>query len=208
MRLRVAGLTRALAPPEPSGDWVGHGSTPVPGEFWLAVVDGLGHGPEAAHAAQVARDSLEQAFREPGAVPVARLLAQIDAPLRGTRGAAVGLIRVGPWGLEHAGIGNTRALLWRAGTVWRLPSRYGILGEVSQDTGHAPAEQANRMAVMEGDWLLLFTDGLDEQARPGPFASLWGEDPQRLCEQLMASHGTGKDDAAVLAAQIVALGAP
>lgn len=198
MTYEVAHRRDALIPGEPCGDWVGahtglYDRTPV---LWLAVVDGLGHGAPAAHAAHRAAEHLLQAWQDPQLPPdPVALLQTLSRPLRDTRGAAVALACLHRTTLHHAGVGNTRCILWQSGRQRRLPSSYGIVGEPD---GAVPVEQ--RLAVATGDWVVMFTDGLQEALRLDLLGLSRPPTAERLCDQLMAQWRNPLDDAAVLAA--------
>lgn len=183
-------LHRLLEAPHPAA---GH---------WLAVIDGLGHGIQAAQAADAAVMALDDALATAGPAPgLAELLRQLDAALAATRGAAIGLVHLvpGPAGLRwrHAGVGNTRCLCWRAGAVQRLPSSRGIVGDV----GRRPAPEAESHGELApGDVLLLFSDGLDEQLQLRDLPAGWRQDPDLLARHLLVRWREPRDDAAVLVA--------
>jgi hypothetical protein len=159
----------------------------------LAIVDGLGHGPEAAHAAQVALRLLA----EQPTLALPELLVRLDGALSATRGAAVGLVRVEPGRLRYAGVGNTRALRWRGEHLIRLSSQYGIVG------GGLPKQvQVTDIDLLPGDWVLLFTDGLDEMLKLPAHLPEWERDPGLLCEHLLARWRNVRDDAGVLALRV------
>lgn len=214
-RLRLAWRSSALAGETACGDIVallpaadqGPGAADLDADTgrWLLVIDGLGHGGPAAEAAQraLAAAAAALAARRCDADPVA-LLATLDSALVGSRGAAVGVVWLQRGRLLHAGIGNTRALRWRAGQALRLPSRYGIVGEglLARDMQAAPPAQA--LDLCPGDWLLLFTDGLDERLGVDVMLPEWQDDPGRLCEHLLARWRNARDDAAVLVAHCIA----
>lgn len=202
--LRWASLSRPIAGETVCGDVVTVVATAPPAleGHWLAVIDGLGHGPEAAQAAQVARRGLEQAASQPGlAGHPDQVLLNLDAVLAGTRGAAIGLAWVTPDRLRHAGVGNTRALRWRAGQTLRMPSSYGIVGDGQLSAGHGSRRvTVTDLDLQPDDWLLLFTDGLDESLTVGVMLPEWVREPGRLCQHLMAQGRPTRDDAAVLVA--------
>jgi Stage II sporulation protein E (SpoIIE) len=195
---RVAIRTVPLRTGEPCGDAAG--CWPVAGNeagHLLAIIDGLGHGAPAAQAADAAIALIAQ--HADAALP--ELLARLDTRLTGTRGAAIGLARVeavgGVWRLLHAGIGNTRMLRWRGDDMLRLSSQHGIVG------GELPRTvEVTQTALQAGDWLLMFTDGLDEMLNPGLCLPEWERDPGLLCEHLLARARHTRDDAGVVAFRI------
>ncbi len=155
----------------------------------LVIVDGLGHGAEAALAAATALAIIG----EQPALPLPALLARLETGLLGTRGAAIGLARVEGLHLQYAGIGNTRALCWRGARLLRLSSQYGIVGG-----GLALHVEVAEMALQDGDWLLLYTDGIEEMLKLPLRLPEWQRDPVLLCEHLLAHWRAPRDDAGVL----------
>ncbi len=204
--IRRAHLLQAIEPDEPCGDAVGwwpadgqpdDGSTTC-ADGLLAVIDGLGHGREAAQAAQAALQSIGA---EPD-LPLPELFVRLDLALLATRGAAIGLLRIDGPRLLHAGVGNTRLLHWRASGLVRLNSQNGIVG------GGLPSPVVETVHPLQaGDWLLLFTDGLDERVRLPLRLPEWQRDPAMLCQHLMQHARVGRDDAGVMVVQVGAAGA-
>lgn len=198
LRWQVASQVVPMHAGEPSGDAVAWLPLPAAGTGLLAIIDGLGHGPEAARAAQAA----VQVLAARPDLPLPDLLAALDARLGSLRGAAVGLVRVAPGALVHAGIGNTRVMRLRGGVLWRLPSQNGIVGGGLQEP-----VQLNHLDLQAGDWLLLFTDGLDERLTLPVLLPEWTRAPATLCSHLLRQWGSSRDDAAVLVLQMLAGGA-
>lgn len=162
----------------------------------LAVLaDGLGHGPEAAAAGAVAvADLAELASCEP-----AEALLRLHARLRGTRGAAVTVVRLqrSPDGGGHrllvAGAGNVAAVVVAAdGAVRRTLIGHGTAGLVVR----TPTQTTT--AVPEGGVVVLHTDGLvgswDLRGRPRAVAAA----PAVLAGLLLRDHERGTDDTGVL----------
>ncbi len=177
---------------EPCGDAAGSFVLPgasVPPAVLLAIIDGLGHGEAAAQAADAA---LAAMARQPE-LPLPELMRDLDTALLSTRGAAIGLARIEGRRLLYAGVGNTRALRWRGQRMLRLSSQYGIVG------GGLPGEvTVSEFDFVPGDWLLLFTDGLDEMLELPMLLPEWDRDPTLLCTHLLARWRSARDDAGVL----------
>ena len=83
-----------------------------PGGALVAVVDGLGHGEEAAEAADMAVTTLGEHAEE----PVEALVRQCNETLRGTRGVAMSLVSLNATGrtMSCLGVGNVECVLIRA----------------------------------------------------------------------------------------------
>jgi serine phosphatase RsbU (regulator of sigma subunit) len=161
----------------------------------LALIDGLGHGPEAAAAARAATDVLAAA---PHLVPAEALQACHHA-LRGTRGAAISVVQIAPASrqLVYAGVGNVEARLWLP-EGWQRPIAYrGIVGAVMPRV--RPFE-----LTLAADWLLvLHTDGVSARFDPDQLAPAVRGHPQALADAILAGWGRPSDDATVVVARAV-----
>jgi phosphoserine phosphatase RsbX len=166
-----------------------------PDAVLVAVVDGLGHGPEAALAAQAALAVLDANAGE----PVARLLALCHEELRPTRGAVLSLasFRARESTMTWLGVGNVDGILVRTGgggAPQRLLLRGGLLGH------RLPPLEAATVPVMHGDTLIFTTDGIR-----GEFAEglQWGYRAAPTAERILADHAKTTDDALVVVARYV-----
>ena len=156
----------------------------VPGDGWLVesaggrhlavVVDGLGHGIQAATAAGTAlRVAREQGNAEPAA-----LLTSMHSALRSTRGAAAGVATFRPHASSgvFAGIGNIRALVRTAEATRNLVSHNGTLGhQVRKFQPFDFAFPPHALVVLHSDgvathWSLDTYPGLDRH-HPGVIAA-------------------------------------
>ena len=191
----VATLCLPLHAEEPCGDAaMAFALDGAPVDALLLLADGLGHGPHAAQAAQAA---VATVAAHP-TMPLPELMLTLDDALRHTRGAAIGLMRVEatPQGgrLAFVGVGNTRALRWRGAALQRLASQYGVVGG-----GVARPVAVQTLDLLPGDWVLMFSDGLDERLElPAPLPE-WQRDPGLLCAHLARRWRQGADDIGVLA---------
>ncbi|GHF73243.1 anti-sigma regulatory factor [Streptomyces mashuensis] len=155
------------------------------------VVDGLGHGPAAAEAAQAAL----RAFHRTADAPLPQLLTALHRALRATRGAAVGAFRLATGGgAEFCGTGNVRLhLLDPTGTRRHLYGEPGVAG------WNMPTPRVHHLPTGPHTTAVLHTDGIDARwARtPGPF--LLRLPPPLLATALVHGHRRTRDDATVVA---------
>jgi phosphoserine phosphatase RsbX len=160
----------------------------------LAVLDGVGHGAEAAAAAQVAALTLEQSAEQGAASAV----LECHGVLADTRGAALSLAWID--GREHTmawlGIGNVESrLLHGAEPVPASESlllRTGIVGH------ELPRLAPQTMALARGDLLIFATDGI----RRGFADDLMPAGSCReIADRILQQHVLGSDDALVLVAR-------
>lgn len=182
----IAAVTRTYPGETACGDMVAWWQE---GDATLAcIVDGLGHGPDAHHAAR----SLLALVEGQVSVEPTQRLATADRAMRHTRGAAAALVRIDPAAgtITTAAVGNIQGALFAERTL-RFDGMPGIVG-----AGLRPLKPLV-VPFVPADILVLWTDGLrpvDLEADP---PSLRG-DPERLAADLMASHGRASDDCAVL----------
>ena len=161
----------------------------------LAVVDGLGHGAEAAVAAQRAIASLANC--ESHSVIVQ--LRHCHGALRWTRGAVMCLaaLNVGDNTMTWIAVGNVEGVLSRADPRTSRPmesvvQRNGVVGE------RLPTLQATVTSIAKGDLLVFTTDGIRRDFRRGLAA---GPRPQPLADRILEEHRKETDDALVLVAE-------
>lgn len=154
----------------------------------LLVADGLGHGPEAAEAAQAAVLAYQQA---PAGGSPAAAIERLHAPLRSTRGAAVAVAEVAADGrIAYAGAGNIAGRLVSGTEDRALVSQHGTAGVAMrrlQDTHYAWPLHA---------LLVMHSDGVASRwtlAEPG----LLQRHPAVVAAWLLREHRRGRDDATV-----------
>jgi anti-sigma regulatory factor (Ser/Thr protein kinase) len=167
----------------------------------IGVVDGLGHGVEAAEARQAAMERFEQ---HP-ALDSAGLLREIDAGLRVTRGAAAAVAQIDGWSrqLTFAGMGNVTGRLFRPGNAQALVSRPGILG-AGHGVGGAARPRLHRLVA--ADWLapavlVMHTDGITSGWSPADHPGADHHHPAILAALIWRDALRGNDDATVVVAR-------
>ena len=159
----------------------------------IAVIDGLGHGPAAAAAAQGALDVLAA---HP-ALPPSEAVQACHHALRGTRGAVISIaaIDLDAGQLTYAGVGNVEAQLRQGGRTERLIAYRGIVG-VTLPTVRS------FVAALEREWLLLLhTDGVSARFAVESLPEFANPEPGRLAEAVLAGWGRATDDATVIVAR-------
>lgn len=158
----------------------------------VAVIDGLGHGPEAARAAETAVAALRSRQDQ----PVDKLVSHCSDAMRSTRGAVMALAAFDDAlaTITWIGVGNISALLAEpqasAGMALReVVQRGGVVG------GSLPALHPVTLPVAPGTILVVATDGLHPGFRDdiSPYGS-----PEVLAAQLLRLHASETDDALVL----------
>lgn len=162
----------------------------------IAVIDGLGHGPEAAEAAALAAGVVERHRAE----PLDAMLLLVHERLVDSRGAAATLAIVdGDTGrMEWLGVGNVDGTMIRADETARPRTNgvflcRGILGYQQPDI--RPREP---IQLEDGDCIVIATDGV----RGDLAADVRRETPvDRLATTLLDAHATPDDDALVFVAR-------
>jgi negative regulator of sigma-B (phosphoserine phosphatase) len=172
-----------------SGDL--HVVVPFPGGVVVALLDGLGHGPEAAAAARAAVPVLEAHASD----AAQDLVQRCHHALRGTRGAVMSLasLRTADSAMTWLGIGNVEAVLVRA--TRRDDAMVGRAGVVGYQM---PPLRAMTLAIAPGDLLILATDGI----RGGFSTGVAIDDaPQDIADAILDGFAKGSDDAHVVVAR-------
>ncbi len=160
----------------------------MPGVRTAALVDGLGHGPEASDAAEAAI----AVFRRDPDRPLPEQLNAMHRTLRQTRGAAVALARISDGVLEFCGVGNISGLVATPGHTQPLLSIPGVVGFT------LPSVRARTVALTGHELLILHTDGIGTSWR-GPVALGPLPPVALLTADLAHRHRDLRDDAAVIA---------
>jgi len=163
-----------------------------------AVVDGLGHGPQATQAAQLAIESLRE-HRD------ASLREQIDfahGALRSTRGAALGVAEIlhDQKLIKYAGIGNIMAAVHHHGIARNMVSQNGILGH-----------HIKRVTEFQYPWsdtamLVMCSDGINTHWDLAQYVGLASRDPSLIAATLYRDFTRGRDDTTVIVLKMPAVG--
>jgi serine phosphatase RsbU (regulator of sigma subunit) len=155
----------------------------------VAIVDVLGHGPEAHELTHV----IEAYLARHASSDVSGLMTRLHQHLKGTRGAAVGLCAVDATGrVDYAAIGNT--VLRRFGMKeTRLVSQDGVLGQNMR----TPLPQ--RLQLETGDVIVLYTDGVSDRFTRDDYPEVTRHPPKEVANNVVQRFGKDYDDAACIA---------
>jgi anti-sigma regulatory factor (Ser/Thr protein kinase) len=156
----------------------------------VLVVDGLGHGPNAAHAARTALDAFAAS---PAATP-AELMKICHGALAATRGAAGAAARVAATKRQgtFAGIGNISCRIESTGERRQLVSHSGTLGHVMRRV------QEFEFAFPPGALLILHSDGLATHWTSADYPGLASKHAGLIAGVLYRDRDRGSDDVTVV----------
>lgn len=157
--------------------------------LFLAMVDVLGHGPNAYELAVRIRAFLEDEWQ----VDVAGTLAQLHEAIRGSIGAAAGLasLDLASGRLRYAGVGNTVIRKFGAGSI-RLPSTDGIIGSRMR----SPRE--HELQLGKNEVLMFYTDGITDRFELEEYPQLIYESSRSVARNVVRNFGKQFDDATCL----------
>ncbi len=181
---------RTISSESVSGDL--HLVKPFDQRILVAVIDGIGHGNEAAAAARRAADILDNYAGE----PVIALVKRCHEALMKMRGVVltVAKLNTAENTMTWLGVGNVEGRLYRADAAASHPResvllRGGLVGY------QLPALQASVIPVAPGDLLVLATDGIHTTFEDGINLNAT---PKQIADKILRWHFKGNDDALVL----------
>lgn len=156
---------------------------------FVALIDVLGHGPNAYKVALTAKEFLDQHCQE----ALEGVMQGLHTCLRQTRGAVVALCRlhISTGAMSFVGVGNisTRVLGRRN---FRLVPRDGIVGYIMG----SPKEQI--VNLFSGDILIMHSDGIKEHFDTFEYAELFRGSAESIASGLLHEFGRKEDDASCL----------
>lgn len=162
-------------------------------DYFLALLDVLGHGREARKVAILAETYLQDHYRN--SLPV--LMEGLHQHLRGSRGCVAVLGRLTPANgeLSLVGIGNITV------RVFAATSQHVVLGEgVIGFTISTPRKKT--IQLQRGDVLLLYSDGIKEFFSLNQHPDLLKRDIKEIAVTILREFGKENDDASCLALRL------
>jgi len=189
-----AALVKGVISQEKSGE-------PICGDGWsvsqgrgqvvVFVVDGLGHGPDAAAASRAALEAVQKNLHRDGP----NLMQAVHGALRPTRGAAAAVALLQPESelCSFCGIGNIAASIRSAGASRSMVSHNGILGHQVRKM------QAFEYPFPKGALLIMHSDGIATHWDLGAYPGIESRHPSLVSAALFRDHSRQRDDLTVLA---------
>ncbi len=171
----------------------------------VGVIDGLGHGEHAHHAAETARQYVEAHFDQ----PLEAIFRGTDHACLATRGVVMALARFAcsailsaplETTMAFASIGNIEARVFNAPDPPKLIVRRGVLGL-----------NAPHVIVTQTPWtvhtvLVLHSDGLSAHWRQEDFPLLFQASAATIAQTLLQALAKENDDATVVVARERSIG--
>jgi serine phosphatase RsbU (regulator of sigma subunit) len=163
---------------------------PLEHGLFVAIVDVLGHGPEAHELTHV----IDTYLARYGTSDVSGLMTRLHQHLKGTRGAAVGIcaIDAASGRLDYAGIGNTTMRRFGKAET-RLVSQDGVLGQNMRTPLH------QTLQLEPGDLVVLYTDGVSDRFTADDYPGVLRHAPKEVASNIVQRFGKDHDDAACIA---------
>ncbi len=186
--LQVAGAAIPYPGERFCGDaWSYHQSA---GRTIVLIVDGLGHGHDAAVAAQDAVATFQSRLdKRPG-----EILSYLNDALKKTRGAVAGIAEINSSdnSLTYAAVGNTAASILSQQRSQSLVSHSGTLGVAT------PRIQEFRMDWPRDGVLIMHSDGLQSRWDLSSYSGLLARHPAVIGAALIRDFRRQRDDASVV----------
>lgn len=188
--MAVGGLTAAIVP-DGCGDAFAFAAK---GQgLAIIMIDGLGHGIDAAVAAEAA----VECFHRRSTDDLVNLFQALDRELKPTRGAAIAVAHIDlqDKAVHFMGVGNISGVLVSGGKARNMVSHNGIVGHTMRRV------QQFDYPFTDGPTVLLHSDGIGTRWHPMALIERGLAHPTVIAAQLWRSDARGRDDAGIVVAR-------
>jgi anti-sigma regulatory factor (Ser/Thr protein kinase) len=190
--MKIGVVCLPLVPDEPCGD--GWDIARLPGRTTILIVDGLGHGPEAA---KVPLEAI-RIFRKDANGDPTEIIRTLHAGLRSTRGgvALVAVIDEDRGMVTYAGAGNISGRIITGPVTRKMVSLNGTLGD-----------EIRKFQEFSYPWnaealLIMYSDGLNGHWDLEDYPGLARKHPALIAGVLYRDHRRDGDDVTVLVVKL------
>jgi anti-sigma regulatory factor (Ser/Thr protein kinase) len=184
----VDGISLPIRGEEISGDsWSYYQSNH---QLLVIVADGLGHGPDAAQASQLACEI----FHKNTHLPPAQIIFMINTGLTRTRGAAVAIAAIDKkqQQVKYAGLGNISGCIYSDKKTQQLVSHDGTAGMGPVNIQEYTYRWSDKAI------LIMHSDGIISRWTLDPYIGLSGRHPAMIAGALYRDFNRGSDDTTVV----------
>ncbi len=159
----------------------------------FAVVDGLGHGPEAANASKKALALFEGCFH----LSPSDTLKTMHAQMKNSRGAAAAVAAIDRESniVTYCGVGNIVGIIANDTASQSMISRDGTVGYI------APSFHDHKYVWSPSSVLIMHSDGLSSRYRPDSLGRSVCHDPGVIAALFLRDCKRARDDITVLVAK-------
>ncbi len=157
---------------------------------FLALVDVLGHGKQAADVAQLSKCYLSQDYTR----ELTEILNGLHEHLRGTRGAVAALCRLDleTGMLQYSGMGNIHLRLFGSSQE-TLITKDGVIGYM------IPTPAQKEIRLMPRDVLVMTSDGIKEHFDVNAYPDIAEGRAKDICNSFITHLGKNNDDLSCIA---------
>ncbi len=154
--------------------------------FFIGLIDGLGHGPEAHNIALISQKFLKENLANER---LDETMKGLHGHIRGSRGcvAAICSINVQSLQIRYSGIGNI-ALIKLGASPQRGVLAEGVIGY------SISAPKVEAMQLSRGDVLILASDGLESRIDINSYPKILDSDPETIATNILEKFGRDMDD--------------
>lgn len=167
---------------------------PEDSNYFLGLIDVLGHGRDAHQVALIAREYLEANSGD----ELTDIVKGLHEALKGTRGAvgAVCRINLETGSLNYSGVGNITVKILGPRPFTLVP-REGIIGYM------IPTPRELHHKLVPGDVLVMYSDGIKEHFDVLECAGLLKNPASGIAELLLEQFGKRDDDASCIVLKLL-----
>lgn len=159
-------------------------------QYFIALIDVLGHGLEARKVALLAKSFLEHNYEK----DIIELMKGLHEHLKGTRGAVAAICRLNvlTGELTYVGIGNITVRILGINSMRFIP-KDGVVGYIIS----TPKKYVTK--IHGGDILIMYSDGIKEHFNEFDCDGLLSQDAAEIASGILKKFGKQNDDASCIA---------